>query len=391
MKQRMMFKETVFVCCLLLVGGWIAGAGRWLAGQQTTASRAVLLKNGNVLLGRPTYVGEQCVIELDNGAQIRLATRAIQADCRDLLECYEQLRRSLPEGSRAAPHLELAQWCLRYGLLEQAADQALSAMRAEPDHAGIDALLRQIRVAGQHGVEKSGQTSTGSSDAGRAVVVDELDQLARSVPQPALAMFSSRVQPLLINRCGGSGCHTGHRAGAFRLLEPPRGGTFFRRLTLRNLQTTLVQVNLQFPEESPLLSVPQKAHGPTNVVVIAGESDPLYQQLRDWIDKLNGLQPPTKSFDAVSEESRRLGGGMAGEVPLEPQLKTGTPMEEPAGRGSGSVRTLGGAELSNASRASATPASPTAAAPPEGKPAVSPLAGDPFDPTLFNRKVHGRP
>jgi hypothetical protein len=298
----------------------------------------------------------------------------------------------LPQGKQAAPHLDLAQWCLRYGLLEQASEQVLTAMRVEPNHAGIDALLRQIRAAGDKGADAAGQTPPRAADTLRAAPLDELDQLARSVPQPALAMFASRVQPLLINRCGGSACHTGHRAGAFRLLEPPRGGTYFRRLTLRNLQTTLAQVNLEVPDESPLLATPQKAHGPTNVVVISGQSDQLYRQLREWIDKLNGLESKADSLDAQSEENKSPGGEVSqeGSPPESNSIGRMVPTQ-PADATAKSAVPFGSAEPPKGTRFSAVPPSRSGAAERDEKRVVSPLIGDPFDPSLFNRKFHGRP
>ncbi len=363
-----------------------------LTGQESAPLRVVLLKNGQVLTGRTTFVGEQCIVEMDNGVSVRLARRDIATDCLNLLEAYHFQRRTLTSSNRAKPHLDLARWCLRFGLLEQAAEEVLTAMQIEPNHPGIDPLVRQLQQATQPSRTTAPPDRPPETNVGPLSALDSLDQLAKGVPQPALSLFASRVQPLLVNRCGGSACHTGNRAGEFRLLEPPRGGTYFRRLTLRNLETTLAHIHRDAPEDSQLLRVAQEPHGPTRIVAISGPSDPLYQLLIDWCQKLRGAQAPDETL--IVEQSPVEG------APIDIAPRENPATTEVSDRTSPQPDQYSPTHSSNKSAPVST-VNPrgSASAPPRSvsvrhqAPSTVPpaLPIDPFDPTLFNRKIHGRP
>jgi len=432
------------------------------------APRVILLRNGRVLRGHPMYVADQCILELPSGGTVRLAMRDVVADCPSLLDAYQQLRLSLNQRSSPESHLELARWCLREGLLEQASDELLHVMRTAPNHPAIDPLLKQIRLQITMGNETPGKpqiqdvgsnaparpdapqspsqhesdnrsqvgiavgpgdtvqqaasqqpdpsttidlhslteenvasdSNSGRPDAYRSgsqgpsasrhtrsaprpASNDELEMLANSLPKPALAMFSSTIQPLLVNRCGGSACHTGNRVQGFHLLQPARGSSFFRRMTLRNLQSTVQYVRWDEPDASPLLTVPQKPHGPLRSALLAGENDDLYRTLREWVRRVTQTaQPAEPEAMVVSAQEEFVPTDLnAGDRPRALSSVRNTTSSSPDVPGPAARE-----RPSTPAAANQLPASPQVPTSTD-----RPVPGDPFDPTVFNRRFHGRP
>ena len=58
-------------------------------------------------------------------------------------------------------------------------------------------------------------------------------------PDPTIAEFTRRVQPLLFNRCASGACHGGTQAGSLQFKQRDFSGNITREITLGNMKAIL--------------------------------------------------------------------------------------------------------------------------------------------------------
>ncbi|MDZ4850819.1 MAG: hypothetical protein SGI77_16145 [Pirellulaceae bacterium] len=202
----------------------------------------VLLKNGNVLSASRIETQDKLVaVELDKTGQVRIPNKDIVVIGRNPLELYRyQVSKTAKWG--AGEHWNLAKWCLRQGLFEQAHEHYEQLKKESGDHAKfkqLDAEMKQallrdpvmksalaaafptrIVSTAFHITEKQ-QVGKIASSAAEATPLN----VSPSAKTKALPLekdskrysqdyFRSQLQPLLAMRCGQAGCH-----GAFGKTE----------------------------------------------------------------------------------------------------------------------------------------------------------------------------
>src|SRR5207248_1388077 len=135
------------------------------------------------------------------------------------------------EFGKVQEHLDLAEWCLRQGLLHDAAAELRDAIAADPTHPKIALVERRLRLAAErpNAGKPSSAPPTGTPSP------DELDRMARGMPSGTLETFTSAIQPLLLNHCSTAACHGPQSTTKFRLLRVPVDRVASRRSTQRNL------------------------------------------------------------------------------------------------------------------------------------------------------------
>ncbi|MCA9185069.1 MAG: hypothetical protein KDA99_05595, partial [Planctomycetales bacterium] len=106
-----------------------------------------------------------------------------------------------------------------------------------------------------------------------------------SLSRDSMELFTTRVQPLLVNRCGASNCHGGTNNMSFRLIDGRWGNRVPRRITQQNLLAMLAQIDAQDPAHSPLLQ-PHAHLASAGVEEIAfdGTTRGQYELLTRWIE-----------------------------------------------------------------------------------------------------------
>lgn len=325
--------------------GWLASA--W-ADDSDARAGAVLLRNGHVLSGAVHVEGEHTVVESAGGATVRLRAGDVAFVGASLGEVYEH-QRGKRDLSRAADCLSLAQWCVRNELLDAAEAELSEARRIEPNHPLLRRLAGQIEAARASLARNSRPPAAAS---GPRTSFDDMDRFARGLRGDTIEQFSSQIQPLLLNHCATAGCHAPRATQGFRLAS---GGSSrpSRRLTLRNLQAVLEQVDRDRPADSPILKQSLAAHGQLHAPVFSDADSFAYQRLAHWIAQL-GRQPavPERVPAPMTTRDQLLGQAI-----------------QPAHRDGHVV-----------------PASATApiASPPASAPLTVFPEGDPFDPAEFN-------
>jgi hypothetical protein len=347
-------------------------AARWAkADPAAPQERIIVLRNGHVIYGRVTYLGDHCSILLNSGGQVRLASKEIVVDAADKLEAYAALRSEITSPRAVRPHLELAQWCIRERLFPQAAEELLLVMQLEPQHPQIDALSRQLTALSQQRNETTNEVpnpeeNDATPNAAAAVIdsapaTDDLEQTLRSVPKDAVESFLRSIQPLLLNRCGTNRCHDAGSTAEFRLLRPSVGSTFWRRLNLRNLQATVAQIDKNAPDESRLLRMARTQHG--------GRLDPPFgeKEIEQYESLLLWVRMTTTRPGEFATAETPMGGG---------NTRVG------ASREASSAPTA----LANVRQDASPPAATTGGGPAPNEADDDPASDDPFDPEVFNRR-----
>lgn len=319
------------------------------------APGVLILRNGEVLRGITTKIGDRYVVAQHEGGELRIPTRDVEMHCLDLEEAYFRKRARI-SARDASSRLELADWCLRYGLHARAADELLAAQAMAPNDPRIRGLERRLHSA----IRVDPRCEAEPSGALPRVRRPPTEPLRHQLPDEAIEGFASRVQPLLLNRCGAAICHGLRGTSEFQLVGPGWGKTVTQKYTQRNLAAVWQQLDLAQPEASPLLTVPAKPHAGLPTPVFGEHDLAKLELLKAWVRTAGQAAPPPIS---VATSPGHL---------LQTSLRQPVPL--PAA-----------GEASGAAGASLQAAGPSAA---NDHGASSPSLDfrDPFDPERFNRQ-----
>lgn len=278
--------------------------------------------------------------------------------------------------------VRLARWCQVNGLKEYALQEAKVALDMRPDHAetvGLVQTLQRFSISSNPALPPQAQPTPAPprfTSAPKSV----------DVSNEAFALFSTRVQPILMNTCVS--CHTGGRGGGFQLVRATEGG---RVAAQANLTAALEYINVEKPVLSPLLLKAVSTHGGATVPPLKGRQSPPFQTLQSWVDQLIAGNPHLKEIrqaDVASSPSGPTSTSAkkdyfndvfaapppAPPMPTPPMITPPPPGPPPDGKTPPVVsRPL-----------------PRVDAPPVIAPAPAPAAGptpvDPFDPAEFNSR-----
>ena len=251
----------------------------------------LVLKTGQVLAGKLDRAGDRYLVLLPDG-ELRIRAADVEFVCHTLDEVYVYKRSRLMT-DRPDEHLDLADWCLRQGMLGHAAEELSTAIQLDPHHPRI-ALTERRLDEGRNGAKRaeakaSAATKPSAGESGGkpqdpAAQNEELDRLVRGLPAGVMESFTTTIQPVLLNSCTTSGCHGPRGNSSFQLERLPLERNLNPRLTQRNMQAVLAQLNLQEPAKSRLLTVPEKPHGTVKTPFFSGRQAGMYHLLSDWVE-----------------------------------------------------------------------------------------------------------
>jgi hypothetical protein len=212
----------------------------------------LVLRNGNVLSGHITPLGESYIVMMTSGAESRVPRADVDFDCRSLEEAY-LIKRDSMASDDVKSHLHLAMWCLKHELLARAADQLLVVRMSAPDEPLLATLENRLKSRATVSSAESVQTppSPGRSRGTSA----ELD-----VAPFLVQHFTTIIQPILFQRCANFACHGGG-SSQYRLIRPRLGQAPTSHLTLRNLEATLTFIDRDRPQSSRLMAMAEQVHG----------------------------------------------------------------------------------------------------------------------------------
>lgn len=258
----------------------------------------LVLRNGYVIDGEVTQVGDRYIVRAAKGSEVRIPVAAVEFRCRDLEDAFRrkagQIRRGQVNG-----HIQLFEWCLRHELIGHAEEQLVICERLDPLNPQVHQMRRRFQ-------------SVSAGSAIPAVVsvshhrpkAHELNLMMRGLPADTVEQFTTTIQPLLLNRCSNGACHGPHSEPAFRLTRPRPGRELERPFTQRNLHATLVTIDRNRPLDSPLVKVLTKPHGP-NGSIDPGLSKDQVERVVKWIKGLSNNSAANRP-DSIATDTRTL-------------------------------------------------------------------------------------
>ncbi len=338
-------RATLFVFSTLL-----------LSSSASTASEPqelIVLRNGRILHGNVTSIGDEMIISFAKGGEMRISSSAVECRCRSLVEAY-QLKRQQLDINQPGQRLDLAEWCIRHDLLKQAMDELLETQIRDPGNERIDRVRRQWILATQY---KSAPQQVATTNVKKPISVEELDKLVRGLPPGAVEKFTSVIQPILVNSCATSDCHGSNSANDLRLIRPASRRILARRFTQRNLFSVLQTIDTDAADESQLLINSIRAHGSQQKPALGPFDRHQYQQLADWVRSISKKTKPRTPLKIAKRDTRVLQtSSTSPSVRNQPPAAKQAPAPKPI------------------------PAKPSNGA--------TFVPADPFDPEIFNRRFH---
>ena len=300
----------------LLPSAWLAAAfsialtialpTNLAAEPHAPAGRVLVLRNGNVLVGEIEKIPDAYRIDLE-GATFRVPADQVETWCNSLQDAYET-RRAQRIGAFGDGHVELAAWCLRQNLVDQAARELLDGRRCDPANPSLAALDLQLQQA------LAARTAAKQKASSPHAAIPSQPPERRDRPQPrpddenasldaspaAQAQFVRGIQPMLIHNCATGGCHQANSPQALKLDRWALDGNGNPNLFRRNLASVLSQILKSNPEQSPLLQRARVAHG-----AAGGRSSPPLdvrrtQLLAAWVEEVVGAPPAKEPADPAA-------------------------------------------------------------------------------------------
>lgn len=335
-------------------------------------SGILLLRNGQVLQGEITRAGDYFVLTIGPASEIRLKAEDVEIACETLDEAYlYRLQRLDP--TRLAERINLAEWCLRVGLLDGAEEQIDLIGQSNSKHPRLETLKQRLKFAR---APKPAAVTTKKATLNVATVSPEqLEKTLRDLPKGSVEKFTAIVQPILLNGCATNGCHGPNSKSQFQLLKPAIGQVANQRFSQRNLYSALQYLNHEDALNSPLVVMPQKRHGGSAGPIFDERTKHQFDELIAWVQLTTETTPPPAVPSSIDPSSNLVSAGH------HPQTngKIAPPgtQAEPATKAA-----------TQATWATSPTEAKAAPAPPQpGQPFVP---RDPFDPEIFNRRFFGK-
>lgn len=274
----------------------------------------VLLKSGNVLHGDVITQGNGLLVRLDDTGEINLSSSNIVAVKESLLGLYDyQVARVVRWES--GEHWNLAKWCLRNGLMDQAYDHYLKLKAVAGNHPSFKRMEAEIKsellldpivkeALRARNVQKASTDSTslaGNDESSKPIseAGPSSEQAKMEVNTPKAKstvdtshlvldrytqeFFRQQVYPFLVLKCGQAGCHGGSGQSEFQITRS--GSQRNRRTSDTSLAATIqYAVDSNF-EQTPLFSKATAAHGNRNNAPLEMNTPAdreLVERLRYW-------------------------------------------------------------------------------------------------------------
>lgn len=254
-------------------------------GEQTdgdaddSRDQLVLLTTGRMLTGRVTRNGGGYLVEQSNG-RIQVAAEDVKFVVNDLREAYRKQRDSIVEPTPAT-HIALANWCISHRLHDEARDELKRCLKRDPENVEARRLLLRLTDTIRAGLPLRGDevAPLKTQDGFVQPDVESLGGLSRE----AASQFTSRIQPLLLNKCGNASCHGMASSNTFKLTMSRGAGKGSRQNTERNLYETMRYVDLETVTNSRLLQVFQGSHGGKGTIFVGPAGAEQIKQIKAWV------------------------------------------------------------------------------------------------------------
>lgn len=390
--------------------------------SEVPAGPCVLLHNGNVLFGTASKIGDNVHVTRDSQSTVTLSGDKVACIGQSLQQLYE-FRRENRFGVDLKRIQADVRWCLQNGLVRLAAEDVLLARQLDPWNPQTLQLLRQVaaRMKQQSTDHQPGNqrlpsdvrtvshdsaidsaTDDSATDDSAADEDDHRPVLVSPLPDDLTFQFTSRIQPILMNRCAG--CHvrgpTSERE--FQIHPALKSKWAPKTVAIQNLQAVMNYVNRNQPEMSMIRLRATDGHG-GNRRSFGKPDSSMMRNLDFWLSRIqpsgqdwpvqqtSGIMPNPTGRSLEPTEPPKLGPIDFDSMHLQQvtAAKTITPNTQP-GNQAGNQAGTGIPNLPTPieSVANGSPAEPSSNAPLRTR--RLPKVQNPFDPEIFNRRFHGQ-
>ncbi len=319
---------------------------------KTNEQRFLLLRNGNVLKGVVRSEKDRVSIALDGNSNLYVDPKQVAFIGPTLDSLYHHQRNGVRQWG-TGEHWQLAHWCIQQGLIDHAIEhyQVLEGSASDSprfkqlEHSLREALLAE-ETAKQTVSKQSPIMPPTSQESNRQRETSAVTQASsetprlRPLPQEAnqesvenwnrheipgyiRKTFQNSILPVLVSRCGQSGCHGLLGKSDFHVYQPV--GDLSATTLARDLDEVLRYVDRDRVTESPLLAYATKAHGiQRNPSLNPARADEraLIERISFWVKSLVLSQKPETTMPAQyplnSQEKSSVTKAVAN-VPVPPQ------------------------------------------------------------------------
>lgn len=265
-------RRTIFLLAILV------GADRGMAADPPATARPQLMvmADGRTMNGDITVQAGGYSVE-KSGGKLFVPNEQVRCVARDLRDAYRIQRESLTDPS-ATSLIQLAEWGISYRLYDEARDELLRALRRDPENEVARKMLQRLEE--QLIAQPKPRAANLNSDG---MFVQEVESLG-GLSKATAAQFTSRVQPLLINRCGGASCHGSEAKNEFRLTHVRIDNRNHRRSAEKNLAEVMKLIDTHDFQQSPLLKVTRGPHGAQTATMFGGaQGAEQLRTIQDWV------------------------------------------------------------------------------------------------------------
>ncbi len=389
-------------------------------GQETPIFEWILLKNGNMISGRPQLGYDRTTIELPNGSRMVMSTDDISFICDSYSEAFQFQKRAITADDIDG-QVALFRWCLRNKQFELAHQQIDDLQFTKMPPGDLLMLLRQldsavasmdtqnrdpkIEVAADFQMlqpQLSNENLLGADPNIRTVGfetdlpakktttlnVNDLERVLENIPDFGKQSFKRVVEPIIVKNCSNAGCHHQNQQ-VMPLMTMSRGESIPKRMSQQNLVQVMRFVEQETMEgENLLLKQALSVHANCEKAPI-DEGSREFILLTEWVALMD---QPTK--DAHLE--RFFPDTKDSQIDDKPQPIQTIPKLDSFLRGTEPKTKINEtSDIKNAkieSQGMLQPSHKSSEAPkiPRLDPStISPQSNNPFDPSAFNRRHHG--
>ena len=323
----MIFKKSI--ASILLIGSFFLFANV-LADppdaleQRKSETSYLLLKNGNVLKGKVRAEKDRVSVTIDGNSTLFVESKQVSFIGPTLESIYEHQRSGVRQWG-TGEHWQMAQWCVQQGLIDRAIEHYEVLERSasdSPRFKELEHMLRQALLSDEtvkQAVHLKKQTTVlsapNSQESNLNSVVRASSESMRlkssprdvsrevteswnkhAIPGYIRKTFQNSILPILVSRCGQSGCHGMLGNSDFHIYQPV--GEQAALTLARDLEEVLRYIDPDQTQDSPLLAYATKAHGIQRNSSFRPDEHALMERVNFWVKSLALSQKPETTMPA---------------------------------------------------------------------------------------------
>jgi len=250
---------------------------------------ALALFDGRVVYGKITNAPGGYLLKRPGASDEMIPTFLVQTAADSLTGCYENLK-GMISPTRPDDHLELANWCVRQRLLDEAKTEVLAVLKLDPNRREARELLVKLEEA-TNPRPRNRETEAAPARTGDGFL-ESTGRTTEGLSPELTSLFVRRIQPLLMSKCGNAACHGGNASEEFRLVNIRRVSSSGRTSTLENMRQVLGLVDAADADRTRLVSA---LSSPAHIGLFSGPAGRTQEAaIREWVVSAaaeKGLKP----------------------------------------------------------------------------------------------------